>query len=541
MTYPGGKNGSGVYHAIINEMPKHRVYIEPFLGSGAILRHKRPADTSWACEWHEEQFRAFGGSEDFRPAVTLAEALTVTDQRTFYDPVTLVPRLHLRHVDALKFLREFVFQGERDHYLVYMDPPYLMEMRSSTKSRCYTKDFSTWFEHEELLALAVSLNANVMISGYDHPLYNARLDGWRKKEFTGQTRGGPRTECLWMNYAEPRELHDYRYLGRDYREREDIRRQQKRWTAKLAGMTPHKRYALLAAIENYLDGCRDHTPPPSADNGDNAGAIVVSGLTPEKPEWFEDRRYYGDAIRVDANQLPGENLETCAVCLHLKFVHFDADGNQKYCCDGCNGYVAPASTSNGNSAVAVEGTAKAVGEGRPGKTNGRKPTKGELAVACLVENFWPEDDIEFALVQKDPLKTLTKQFSRAVGSSLNGDGDGWSWGTERGRISIWPMKANVVKGVSFGISVENLARKVLDHHSAGAPREAGLNWCKFCPNNKPRRDCGKCQKDIKAAKDLHGKNADAGSRGWLARKDDPVVIQDDGSGNQVTASGRVLR
>ena len=43
MVYPGGKNGSGVYQTIINLMPPHEVYIEPFLGSGAILRMKRPA------------------------------------------------------------------------------------------------------------------------------------------------------------------------------------------------------------------------------------------------------------------------------------------------------------------------------------------------------------------------------------------------------------------------------------------------------------------------------------------------------------------
>lgn len=41
--YPGGKNGAGVYQRIINLMPPHEVYIEPFLGSGAVLAHKRPA------------------------------------------------------------------------------------------------------------------------------------------------------------------------------------------------------------------------------------------------------------------------------------------------------------------------------------------------------------------------------------------------------------------------------------------------------------------------------------------------------------------
>ena len=43
MTYPGGKAGAGVYQRIINQIPPHDVYVEPFLGDGALLRRKRPA------------------------------------------------------------------------------------------------------------------------------------------------------------------------------------------------------------------------------------------------------------------------------------------------------------------------------------------------------------------------------------------------------------------------------------------------------------------------------------------------------------------
>lgn len=46
MTYPGGKNGSGVYQTIINLIPPHRTYVEAFLGAGAIMRRKRPGDIS---------------------------------------------------------------------------------------------------------------------------------------------------------------------------------------------------------------------------------------------------------------------------------------------------------------------------------------------------------------------------------------------------------------------------------------------------------------------------------------------------------------
>jgi len=49
MPYPGGKSGAGVYQTIINRMPPHRVYIEPFLGGAAIMRldsASRPATAS---------------------------------------------------------------------------------------------------------------------------------------------------------------------------------------------------------------------------------------------------------------------------------------------------------------------------------------------------------------------------------------------------------------------------------------------------------------------------------------------------------------
>ena len=43
MSYPGGKAAPGTFQKIINLMPPHEVYIEPFLGGGAILRKKLPA------------------------------------------------------------------------------------------------------------------------------------------------------------------------------------------------------------------------------------------------------------------------------------------------------------------------------------------------------------------------------------------------------------------------------------------------------------------------------------------------------------------
>jgi hypothetical protein len=63
------------------------------------------------------------------------------------------------------------------------------------------------------------------------------------------TRGGrPATEWLWFNFEAPVALHDYRYLGRDFRERERIKRKKLRWTARLERMPALEKQALFSAI-----------------------------------------------------------------------------------------------------------------------------------------------------------------------------------------------------------------------------------------------------------------------------------------------------
>jgi hypothetical protein len=53
-----------------------------------------------------------------------------------------------------------------------------------------------------------------------------------------------------MNYPPPIELHDYRYLGDNFRERERITKRTKRWVARLKKMPVLERKALLSAISS---------------------------------------------------------------------------------------------------------------------------------------------------------------------------------------------------------------------------------------------------------------------------------------------------
>lgn len=227
MNYPGGKNGSGVYQKIISLMPPHKVYIEPFLGSGAIMRFKKPA-----------------------PIANIGIDL---DQYAIdeFSKVATVENLKLICANAIEYLKSGSFQPGT---LVYCDPPYLMDTRSS-KRMIYRYEMTTGKQHGELLDVLKSLPCMVMVSGYPSELYASVLAGWRMETFNTMTRGGKQAlECVWCNFEEPLELHDYRYLGEDYRERERIKKKQTRWKDRLKRMPAQERYAILAAMDDLRSG-----------------------------------------------------------------------------------------------------------------------------------------------------------------------------------------------------------------------------------------------------------------------------------------------
>ncbi len=224
MSYPGGKSGAGVYQTIINQIPPHETYIEAFAGGGAILRLKRPAASSIAI--------------DIDPA-----GLDLLRAKAPSGTIFL-------NADAVPFLRAYPWTGKE---FVYCDPPYLMETRS-TKRRLYRFEFSMEEQHRSLLSCLQAIPADIMISGYPNTLYDDILSSWRKKTFSARTRRGMAIECLWMNYPESVLLHDYRYLGRSFRERERIKRRQARWKKRLVMMSTLERAALLAAMEDLHRG-----------------------------------------------------------------------------------------------------------------------------------------------------------------------------------------------------------------------------------------------------------------------------------------------
>ncbi len=214
-SYLGSKNGAGVYQAIISLMPPHDTYIECFAGSGAIYKRKPPALASIVIDRD-------------------AAALKLTKS---------APRLLKVQGDCRSYLATLDYEG-LGRVLIYADPPYIHSTRTSSKRYKYEL---TDAEHCSLLEQLKACPAAVIISGYPSPLYNQLLSAWNTKQFQAMTRGGVRTEQLWYNFT-PSAVHYATYTGKDFTDRQRIKRKALRWGKMFAAMPPGERAAVLAEI-----------------------------------------------------------------------------------------------------------------------------------------------------------------------------------------------------------------------------------------------------------------------------------------------------
>lgn len=219
VSYLGAKTGSGVYQAIIALMRPHDTYLEPFVGSGAILTRKGPAALSIVL--------------DKDPA-----AIAAIEERD--DLVRLV-------ADALPYLEGFKVGADLGRVLIYADPPYLLSTRTGRDR--YLHEFTNE-DHGRLAAALRRLGAEgvaVIVSGYPSDLYDRLYDGWSTMQFQTMTRGGVRTEKVWFNF-DPGDAHWHTFAGRDFTDRQRIKRKAARWAAKFKALAPAEAQAVLAAI-----------------------------------------------------------------------------------------------------------------------------------------------------------------------------------------------------------------------------------------------------------------------------------------------------
>ncbi len=208
----GSKATSGLCQPIIALMPPHDTYIETHLGGGAIMKRKPPAR------------RNIGIDRDTRAL-----------ERFQCDyPVETI------HGCAHRFLAEYPFTGRE---LVYSDPPYLASTRTS--GRRYRFDYAER-DHIELLRLK-ALPCAVILSGYPSALYDERLADWQSVELQVMNQAGVRTEKLWLNFT-PQRLFWAGFAGRNFTDRQRIKRKAENWARRYRDLPPAERLAVLSAV-----------------------------------------------------------------------------------------------------------------------------------------------------------------------------------------------------------------------------------------------------------------------------------------------------
>lgn len=214
-SYLGAKSGSGVYQAIINLMPPHETYIEAFLGTGAVMKRKAPAQ------------RNIGLDKD----------------KACIDSFDYAGESELHCTDAFRFLSDFDY-ASAGSVLVYCDPPYVHSTRTSQAR--YRHEL-TDDDHRRLLAILNKIPARVILSGYRNAIYDELLSGWWSMDFQAMTRGGVRTETVWCNFN-PGEVHYHSFAGKNFTDRQRIKRKAQRWANDFSQLPPAERQAILAAL-----------------------------------------------------------------------------------------------------------------------------------------------------------------------------------------------------------------------------------------------------------------------------------------------------
>jgi len=245
---------------IVDLMPEHVGYVEPFCGSLAVLLAKPPvkqevvndSDHELMNFWHQlrdnptELIRAAALTPHSRaemqqawdrgPELSDLERarrvwITLTQGRgaslryrsgwrAFFDSVAtsasigtymdayrnrLAPAAErIRNVslecrDALEVIDDY---GSAESNLLYVDPPYLYSTRSGKSSPRYADEFASDAQHRELAEHLLACNSAVMLSGYPSPLYDDLFAGWDRHDFTGRSDNAlqrDRTEVIWSN------------------------------------------------------------------------------------------------------------------------------------------------------------------------------------------------------------------------------------------------------------------------------------------------------------------------------------------------------
>nr|WP_294860210.1 DNA adenine methylase [uncultured Fluviicola sp.] len=228
-SFTGAKSGSGVAEFIINHVPDGGWFFEGFGGKGTISKILENSGAS------------FTGIYCFE-----------INPKTFHTHTKEDYSIGFWNCDSIKWINQAIDRGEIDESdCFYFDPPYRMESR--THQRKYYGKFD-WEdpEHKRFFQLIERLNkigAMVLVSHYPDPVYDEQFKSWNKEDFRTWVRTRSVTERLYWNF----DLNEHRlattaFLGKNFTDRQRIKRKVERMTEKINALPRHERQAIVESL-----------------------------------------------------------------------------------------------------------------------------------------------------------------------------------------------------------------------------------------------------------------------------------------------------
>ena len=224
LKYPGSK--WNIARSLVDLIPEHHSYVEPYFGSGAVFFSKPYSDIETINDLDSDitnLFKCIQTESDYLARLVM----TTPFSREVYDDA-FSPDNQDRESEMQKAVRFLVkcWQGhgfrtnqykvgwkndvvgrERSYALWdwYRLPEWIIDiaerLRQVQIENKPALEVINRFNYANVFIIVVKSNAKIMISGYDSDLYNDYLSSWTKFQFNScAEQGKSRIETVWCNY-----------------------------------------------------------------------------------------------------------------------------------------------------------------------------------------------------------------------------------------------------------------------------------------------------------------------------------------------------